>query len=179
MAAHGTHVYRQGKRFFRIVNPVVARDKHLGARGSYVHELREAHVFNHRTREAARVVTHELGHAVHDALGHLRAGLGQTAHAMSTHTPSQQPDFMCIYKQHRTNPKLSPYMRSKPAEMFAEGYMMHHRQNEHLQDAAPELHEYFCNLHEEIERRVRDAQREGRTYFTAPSFSGAEEKRDG
>jgi hypothetical protein len=119
------------------------------------------------------VVTHELGHAVHDALGHLRAGVGEAAQATNTHVPSQQPDFICIYQQHRTNPTLSPYMRSEPGEMFAEGYMMHHRQNEHLRDAAPELHAYFCALHDEIERRVRDAQREGRTYFAAPSFAGA------
>jgi hypothetical protein len=108
MAAHGTQVYRQGKGFFRVVHPVVARSKHRAAHGSYVHELREAHVFNHRMLDVAGVVTHELGHAVHDALGHLRAGVGETAQATNTHAPSQQPDFMCIYQQHRTNPKLSP-----------------------------------------------------------------------
>jgi hypothetical protein len=179
-AAHGTHVYRQGKGFFRVVHPVVAHDKRqpdIG--GAYAPELREVHIFNHPTQDAAHVVTHELGHAVDHALGHLRAGVRETAPAMSPHAPSQQADFLGIYQQHRTNPTLSLYMRSTPAEMFAEGYMMHHRQNERLRAAAPELHAYFCNLHEEIERRVRDAQREGRTYFTAPSFSGAEEKRAG
>jgi hypothetical protein len=157
MAAHGTHIYRQGKGFFSVVHPVVARDKRQrGVGGTYGPEVREAYVFNHPTQDAAQVVTHEVGHAVDHALGHLRAAVGETVPATSTHAPSQQPDFMCIYQQHPTNHKLSPYMRSEPAEMFAEGYMMYHRQNEHLRDAAPELHAYFCALHEEIERwRVR------------------------
>src|ERR671931_53739 len=61
---------------------------------------------------------------------------------MSWATPFTTP--WGTYEQHRTNHKLSQHMRSKPGEMFAEGYMMHHRQNEHLRGAAPELHAYFC-----------------------------------
>ena len=112
MAAHGTHVYRQGKGFLRVVHPVVARDKHLGVLGLYMDELREAHVFNQRTLDAAVVVTHELGHAVDHALGHLRAGLragvGETAQATSTQAPSQQPSAYCSRSVIRSCPFTRP-----------------------------------------------------------------------